>query len=316
MSEHADDAIEVRSLRMAYGEHEVLDGLDLDVRRGEIYAVLGPNGAGKTTTLEILEGFRRRGGGHVRVLGEDPEHAGPTWRERIGIVLQASTPEAELTVEETLRLYAGFYARPAPVARLLELCGLSDQAGVRNKRLSGGQQRRLDVALALAGNPELLFLDEPTTGFDPAARRSAWAMIAGLRSLGTTIVLTTHYLEEAEVLADRIAVVHHGRIVAEGTPADLGGRDRAETVIAFHLPAGVPPWPGATQTQTPSPSPSASGGVRYVVATRDVTLTLYELTRWAVERGVELGDVEVSRPSLEDIYFGLTSGPTKEAVTA
>jgi ABC-2 type transport system ATP-binding protein len=297
----AEHAIEVQSLRMAYGEHEVLDGLDLSVRRGEILAVLGPNGAGKTTTLEILEGFRQRSSGSVLVLGEDPERAGAEWRERVGIVLQTSTPEGELTVEETLRLYTGFYARPAPVARLLELCGLADQAGLRNKRLSGGQQRRLDVALALAGNPEILFLDEPTTGFDPAARRSAWAMIAGLRSLGTTIVLTTHYLEEAEALADRIAVVHRGRLVAEGTPTDLGGRDRAESEITFRIPVGAPVWAGA--------APRDDG--RFVVGTREVTRTLFELTRWAVERGMELPDLEVSRPSLEDIYFRLT----REAVT-
>jgi ABC-2 type transport system ATP-binding protein len=290
-------AVEVHSLRMAYGDTEVLHGFDLSVPRGEIYAVLGPNGSGKTTTLEILEGFLPRSDGNVRVLGEDPAHAGAPWRERIGVVQQTSTPEAELTVEETLRLYAGFYARPVAIADLLELCGLTEQAGMRNKRLSGGQQRRLDVALALVGSPELLFLDEPTTGFDPAARRAAWAMVAGLRALGTTIVLTTHYLDEAEALADRIAVLDRGRIVAEGPPSELGGRDRAETRITFHVPVEPPIFAGAEEV---------IGDGCYSVRTDDPTHALYELTNWAVEHGVVLGGLEVRRPSLEDVYLELT----------
>ena len=213
-------------------------------------------------------------------------------------MLQSSTPEAELTVVETLRLYAGFYANPAPIDHLLDLCGLTEQASMRNKRLSGGQQRRLDVALALVGNPELLFLDEPTTGFDPAARRAAWHMIEGLKALGTTIVLTTHYLEEAEVLADRIAVIEQGHIVAEGTPAELGGRDRAGTTITFRLPDGTPGPAGVEMVD----------GV-YRVETRTPTRGLHELTGWAVERGLALDDVEVRRPSLEDVYLQLTKEP-------
>jgi ABC-2 type transport system ATP-binding protein len=305
MVEAMDTAIEVRSLRMAYGSTEVLHGIDLTVRRGEVFAVLGPNGAGKTTTIEILEGFRQRTGGVARVLGEDPQKAGPEWRERIGVVLQSSTPESELTVSETLGLYGGFYRRPIATATLLELCGLTEQAHIRNKRLSGGQQRRLDVALALVGNPELAFLDEPTTGFDPAARRAAWETIAGLKALGTTIVLTTHYLEEAEHLADRIAVIHRGHIVAEGTPATLGGRHTLPTSITFRQPAGVVAYP---------PAEWSSENGSYRICTDDPTRALYDLTAWAVRRGISLIDVDVHRPTLEDVYLRLTD--PKESVSA
>jgi ABC-2 type transport system ATP-binding protein len=293
-----ESAIDVRSLRMAYGATEVVHGIDLSVGSGEVFAVLGPNGAGKTTTIEILEGLRRRTGGDVDVLGVDPERAGASWRERIGVVLQSSSPEAELTAAETLRLYAGFYATPAPVDHLLELCGLQDQASVRNKRLSGGQQRRLDVALALVGNPELLFLDEPTTGFDPAARRGAWRMIEGLKALGTTIVLTTHYLEEAEILADRIAVVVRGHIVADGTPAELGGRDRAATTVTFRLAEGTPGPAGVERVE----------GL-FRLETEDPTRVLHEISGWAIDRDLALEDVEVRRPSLEDVYLQLTKEP-------
>ncbi len=293
-----EPAIDVRNLRMAYDATEVVHGIDLTVGSGEVFAVLGPNGAGKTTTIEILEGFRRRTGGDVRVLGVDPERAGASWRERIGVVLQSSSPEAELTAVETLRLYAGFYATPAPVDHLLELCGLQDQASMRNKRLSGGQQRRLDVALALVGNPELLFLDEPTTGFDPAARRGAWRMIEGLKALGTTIVLTTHYLEEAEILADRIAIVVQGHIVAEGAPTELGGRDRAATTITFRLAEG---------TSGPAFVERVEGLFR--LETEDPTRVLHEISGWAIERDLVLEDVEVRRPSLEDVYLQLTKEP-------
>jgi len=271
----------------------------LSVQRGEIFAVLGPNGAGKTTTIEILEGFRRRSAGRVQVLGVDPARATPAWRERVGVVLQSSTPEPDLTVRETLTLYAGYYVRPVPIPRLLELCGLTDQAAMRNRRLSGGQQRRLDVALALVGNPELLFLDEPTTGFDPAARHAAWEMVAGLKELGTTIVLTTHYLEEAEFLADRIAVIDQGHIVAEGTPHDLGGRDLAPTTISFRAPPGDRAWPLPV---------AASQGDRVRIVTHQPTEDLSRLTSWAVAEGIELVDLDVRRPSLEDIYLELTKG--------
>jgi ABC-2 type transport system ATP-binding protein len=292
-------AIEARGIRMSYGGTEVVRGVDLSVRTGEIFAVLGPNGAGKTTTIEILEGFRRRTGGDVLVLGVDPHKGGPRWRERIGAVLQTSTPEPDLTVSETIALYGGFYARPVPTDQLLELCGLAKQADMRNKRLSGGQQRRLDVALALVGNPDLLFLDEPTTGFDPAARHAAWEMIEDLRALGTTIVLTTHYLEEAERLADRIAVIENGRIVAQGTPATLGGRDRAPTTITFRLPdgTGAPPPLAAFDVESTS----------YRVSTGDPTRVLYELSHWAVEQAVSLLDLEVRRPGLEEVYLELTT---------
>ena len=293
-----EPAIDVKNLCMAYDATEVVHGIDLTVGSGEVFAVLGPNGAGKTTTIEILEGFRRRTGGEVRVLGVDPERAGASWRERIGVVLQSSSPEAELTAVETLRLYAGFYATPAPIDHLLELCGLQDQASMRNKRLSGGQQRRLDVALALVGNPELLFLDEPTTGFDPAARRGAWRMIEGLKSLGTTVVLTTHYLEEAEILADRIAIVVQGHVVAEGTPTELGGRDRAPTTITFRLAEG-----------TPGPAGVERVAGLFRLETGDPTRVLHEISGWAIDRDVVLEDVDVRRPSLEDVYLELTKEP-------
>ncbi|HWF15394.1 MAG TPA: ABC transporter ATP-binding protein [Acidimicrobiales bacterium] len=300
----AEMAIEVTSLRMAYGDTEVVHGIDLAVTRGEVFTVLGPNGAGKTTTIEILEGFRRRTGGNVRVLGADPWKAGARWRERIGVVLQSSTPEPELTVAETVDLYAGFYDHPVPTATVLELCGITAQARTRNQRLSGGQQRRLDVALALVGDPELMFLDEPTTGFDPAARRSAWSMISGLKERGTTIVLTTHYLEEAETLSDRIAVIDAGRIVAAGTPATLGGRDHAPTDITFRLPVGAAP--------PPAPGCASVGGGRQRVRSSDPTRDLHELTQWALGRGLTLEDLDVRRPSLEDVYLQLTSESKKE----
>ena len=306
-----DTAIEVRSLTMAYGDREVVHGIDLTVRRGEVFAVLGPNGAGKTTTIEILEGFRRRTGGVATVLGQDPQTAGPEWRERIGVVLQSNTPEAELTVAETLGLYGGFYRHPIPTARLLELCGLTEQANVRNKRLSGGQQRRLDVALALVGSPELVFLDEPTTGFDPAARRAAWETIAGLKALGTTIVLTTHYLEEAEYLADRIAVMRDGRIVAEGSPATLGGRDTLATSITFRVPSGVAVPP---QAKLVSEDVENGSSRTYRIRTDDPTRALHDITAWAVQRGISLIDIDVHRPTLEDVYLRLTD--SKEAVPA
>jgi ABC-2 type transport system ATP-binding protein len=283
-------AIEVRGLEIRYEDVEAVRGIDLTVRRGDVFAFLGPNGAGKTSTVEHLEGFRPRAGGEANVLGEDPERAPAAWRGRIGVVLQESGIEPELTVREVVELYAGYHSRPRPVDEVLGLAGLTDLAGRRGGRLSGGQQRRVDVALALVGDPELVFLDEPTTGFDPAARRATWEMIAGLRRLGKTILLTTHYLEEAEFLADRIAVIVAGRIVAEGTPQTLGERDRRRTRIDFTPPPGVPAGelpigPGTT--------------------TDDPLRALHELTTWALERGVDLPDLEVRRPSLEDIYLEL-----------
>ena len=235
----AEVVVEVSGLRMSYDGIEAVRGIDLQVSRGEIFTFLGPNGAGKTTTIEILEGHRKRTAGDVKVLGEDPERADRWWRSRVGVVLQSSRVEPQLTVRECLELYAGYYPAPRSVQEVIDLVGLNSRSEVRCGQLSGGQQRRVDVALALIGDPELVFLDEPTTGFDPSARRSSWEMIDGLRQLGKTIFLTTHYMDEAEALADRIAVLKAGEIVAEGTPTTLGGRDRAAYQITFTLPEGV-----------------------------------------------------------------------------
>ncbi|HEX8688730.1 MAG TPA: ABC transporter ATP-binding protein, partial [Solirubrobacterales bacterium] len=228
-----DPVISVRGLSKSYGDLEAVRGIDLEVRRGEVFAFLGPNGAGKTTTVEILEGYRRRSGGEVRVLGEDPERADRGWRERIGIVLQSGRPDPYLTVRESLALYAGYYRAPRPIEEVVELVGLGAKADARASSLSGGQQRRLDVGMALIGDPELLFLDEPTTGFDPSARRQAWETIAGLRELGKTVFLTTHYMDEAQRLADRVAILARGEVVARGTPADLGDRENQPARISY-----------------------------------------------------------------------------------
>jgi ABC-2 type transport system ATP-binding protein len=299
-----DPAISVRALRKTYGDREALAGVDLEVRRGEIVAFLGPNGAGKTTTVEILEGFRQRNGGEVRVLGEDPATGGTAWRERIGIVLQESNPEPDLTARECLELYAGYYRHPRPVDETIALVGLEDKGGERTQKLSGGQRRRLDVALALIGDPELIFLDEPTTGFDPSARRTAWGVIEGLRALGKTIFLTTHYMEEAERLADRIVVIAGGKIVAEGTPRTLGGRDLAGARIAFTLPGGVAPDELPRELR----DSAAIDGERVEIATERPMADLQTLSTWAVGRGLELADIEVRRPTLEDVYIQLTGG--------
>ena len=233
--------ITVSGLRRSYDDHEAVRGIDLEVRRGEVFAFLGPNGAGKTTTVEIMEGYRERDAGTVTVLGEDPLQGDRSWRGRIGIVLQECRMEPVLTVRETLSLYAGYYETPRDVAETIDLVGLQPSADVRAGNLSGGQQRRLDVALALIGDPELLFLDEPTTGFDPSARRQAWEVIASLRDLGKTVFLTTHYMEEAQFLADRVAIIRDGLIVAQGVPDQLGGREDAATTIRFVAPPGLDP---------------------------------------------------------------------------
>jgi ABC-2 type transport system ATP-binding protein len=323
-------AITVRGLRKNYGSYQAVRGIDLDVAQGEILAFLGPNGAGKTTTVEILEGFRQRTEGEVRVLGVDPAERGRSLRGRVGVVLQESAPEARLTVAECLAMYAGYYERPLPVERALALVGLTGKQHDRCDRLSGGQLRRLDMALALIGDPELIFLDEPTTGFDPSARRSAWEVIAGLRELGKTIFLTTHYMDEAEALADRIVIIAAGRIVAAGTPATIGGRATEATTVSFMLPAGLtladlpdlPEFPGlgeislADPRDLPSlPDGAAAGHDGQVVVGRDglVEIThpehvpiLHALTSWALEHGHPLTDMSVHRPSLEEIYLRLT----------
>ena len=302
----AEPVVSVRGLRMAYGEFEAVRGIDLEVRRGEVFAFLGPNGAGKTTTLEVLEGYRKRTGGEVSVLGVDPGDAGSDWRERIGVVLQESDAEPDLTVRECLQLYAGYYRAPRPVEDTIALCGLSEKADTRGARLSGGQRRRLDVALALIGDPELVFLDEPTTGFDPLARRAAWDVILGLQALGKTIFLTTHYMEEAEHLADRICVIAAGQIVAEGTPQTLGGRDTARSEISFTLPAGV------DAGTLPPPVVAAISGPqagRLVLESHEPMEVLGSLSAWAREHGHALDDIDVHRPTLEDTYLKLTEGP-------
>jgi ABC-2 type transport system ATP-binding protein len=302
-ADQTDAVIEVSGLRMSYDGLEAVRGIDLQVRRGEIFTFLGPNGAGKTTTVEILEGHRKRTGGEVRVLGVDPEYADRTWRARVGVVLQTSRVEQDLTVRECLELYAGYYPAPRSVPEVIELVGLKAKANARGNQLSGGQQRRMDVALALIGDPELVFMDEPTTGFDPSARRAAWEMIDGLRELGKTIFLTTHYMDEAEALADRIAVLSAGLIVAEGTPSTLGGRDRAAYQISFTLPDRV------TIDELPVPGALARAHDdtrRVLIETGEVMATLHSLSGWAMDRSLEIADLQVHRPALEDIYLELT----------
>jgi ABC-2 type transport system ATP-binding protein len=279
-----ESVISIRGLRKSYGEFEAVRGIDLEVQAGQIFAFLGPNGAGKTTTVEILEGYRKRSGGEVSVLGEDPQRGGRAWRERIGIVLQSCRLDPYLTVRESLGLYAGYYRAPRPVDEVIELVGLTGKADARARSLSGGQQRRLDVGMALIGDPELLFLDEPTTGFDPSARRQAWETIAGLRDLGKTVFLTTHYMDEAQRLADRVMVIAGGEIVAAGTPEDLGDRDRLPTTISYQL-----------------------NGEEVYVSTTTPVADLHRLTERALQEGLELEGLEVTRPSLEDVYLSLTA---------
>ena len=282
-------AVEVRGLRKSYGGMEAVAGIDFTVEPGEVFGLLGPNGAGKTTTVEILEGYRTRDGGDVTVLGVDPEHGGTALRERIGVVLQASELPASLTVREVHRMFSGYYARPRDIDEVISLVGLDEKSGSRVKTLSGGQKRRLDLGIALVGDPDLVFLDEPTTGFDPAARRTAWELVRSLRALGKTILLTTHYLDEAQQLADRVAVIREGRIVKIGTPADLIGV--APKVEIRYRDAGR----------------------EVVIATDAPTLVLSELTSVAAAAGRELEALEVVRPSLEDVYLDLIDGDAPEA---
>jgi len=298
----AEAVISVSGLRKSYGDLEAVRGIDLEVRRGEVFAFLGPNGAGKTTTISVLEGYLDRDAGDVEVLGVDPAGAGRDWRGRVGLVLQECRMEGLLTVRETLEMYAGYYERPRPVAETIELVGLGEKADERAGRLSGGQQRRLDVAVALIGDAELLFLDEPTTGFDPSARRAAWHVIEGLRDLGKTVMLTTHYMDEAQALADRVAVIAAGRIIAAGSPDDLGGRRDAGTVISFRMPADAA---ADAIVAAVSGEWSRSNG-RLSLRTGEPTRSLHELTGWAIGNGVALDGLEVSRPSLEDVYLELT----------
>jgi ABC-2 type transport system ATP-binding protein len=277
-------AIEVRGLRKRYGDHEAVAGIDFSVGRGEVFGLLGPNGAGKTTTVEILEGYRERSAGAVDVLGHDPARRELELRRRVGIVLQSSGMYRHITVREALEHWAHLYPSPRDVDEVIDVAGLRESQDVRTRRLSGGQLRRLDLALALVGDPELIFLDEPTTGFDPAARRAAWDTVRSLKGLGKTVLLTTHYLEEAQALADRVAIIKDGRILAEGAPGELGAGDSSRYRVAWRNGRGL---------------------IEERV-TDDPTTLLHELTETALARGERLRDLSVTRPSLEDIYLELT----------
>jgi ABC-2 type transport system ATP-binding protein len=293
-------AIEVRGLRKSYGPLEAVRGIDFTVAGGQVFTMLGPNGAGKTTTVEILEGHRDRTGGEVTVLGHDPARRERALKERIGIVLQSTGVEAYLTVSEAVEMYRGYYPSPRPLEEIIEVVGLQEKRNSPTRKLSGGQQRRLDVAIGLAGDPDLLFLDEPTTGFDPGARRNAWQMIDNLRALGKTVFLTTHYMDEAQHLADIAAIIVQGRIVAQGAPSELTGRE-AETTISFSLAGEAPALPAGLRT-----APLGDG--RMMLRTTEPTSKLHELTGWALEHSVELKQLSVTRASLEDVYLELTGG--------
>ena len=275
-------AISVTGLHKSYGAYEAVRGIDFEIETGEVFGLLGPNGAGKTTTVEILEGYRTRDGGQVSVLGQDPAHAGPDWRQRIGVVLQSGALYPNLTVTEHLELFAGYYERSRDVGQVIEVVGLADKHDARVRTLSGGQQRRLDLGLGLIGDPDVLFLDEPTTGFDPAAHRAAWDVIRSLRTLGKTILLTTHYLDEAEQLSDRVAVLREGAIVAIGRPEELSGAAPA-TEIRYRR-----------------------NGEEILVSTHEPTRVLHELTAEALAQGHELEALSVRRPTLEEVYLALT----------
>jgi ABC-2 type transport system ATP-binding protein len=296
-------AIEVQGLHKAYGDVRAVDGVSLEVEAGEVVALLGPNGAGKTTTVEILEGYRRADDGHVRVLGFDPATGGRRFREQIGVVLQEAGFEDEFSVRELVRLQAGFFPHPRAVDDVVAMVGLEEKSDARVKTLSGGQRRRLDLALGIVGDPAVLFLDEPTTGFDPSARRRAWEMVDRLRDLGTTILLTTHYMDEAEHLADRLVVINRGRVVAQGTAEQLAARAGVETIVSFRLPDDVAPA-GLPAVGTRVTLAGSTAEVHSAEPTSDV----HRLTQWALDRGVELADLRLARPDLEDVYLELTDG--------
>jgi ABC-2 type transport system ATP-binding protein len=303
-------AIEVRGLRKSYGELEAVAGVDLEVARGEVFCLLGPNGAGKTSVVEILEGYRTRTGGDALVLGIDPATGARELREQVGIVLQECGVQPDLSVAELLEMYGRYYIRRRPVEELLDLVELADKRDVRANKLSGGQRRRLDLALGLVGDPELIFLDEPTTGFDPAARRQAWSVIRSLCGLGKTVFLTTHFMDEAQFLADRVAIMRAGRIIAAGRPDELGGRDVRPAEIRFSLPPG---WSLGDVPALPSERRDAEGD-RVVVHTRDAVRATQLLTTWAVDHDIDLGHFSVTQPTLEDIYLELTGDgrPTEQ----
>jgi ABC-2 type transport system ATP-binding protein len=301
-------AVVVEALCKDYGSLRAVDGLSLTIEEGEIVALLGPNGAGKTTTVEILEGHRERTSGSVSVLGHDPQTAGREFRERIGIVLQEAGLDEDFTPRELVSLHRRMYPRRLGVDDVLELVGLEEKRDARVKTLSGGQRRRLDLALGLVGDPELLFLDEPTTGFDPSARRKAWELVDNLRGLGKTVLLTTHYMDEAEHLADRLAVIVRGRLVALGTPEELGAAGGETSTVSFRLPAGL----------SPVDLPALDGqivqnGMEWQLETAHPTESLHELTSWAIAHSIEVPSLSVGRPSLEDTYLGLVAAHDREA---
>jgi ABC-2 type transport system ATP-binding protein len=294
-------AIEVRDLRKSYGSVEAVRGVSFEVARGEVFCLLGPNGAGKTTVVEILEGYRTRSGGEARVLGMDPADGSRALHEQVGIVLQQCGVQSDLTVAELIEMYGRYYSRRRPVGELIELVDLGEKRDVRAKNLSGGQLRRLDLALALVGDPEVIFLDEPTTGFDPAARRGAWSVVRSLCELGKTIFLTTHYMDEAQSLADRVAVMNSGQIIAIGRPEELGGRDLRPAEIRFRLPSGF------SLADLPDvPGERSLNGDGMVVLTREPVVAAQQITSWAIEWGVDLANLSVTQPTLEDIYLELT----------
>jgi ABC-2 type transport system ATP-binding protein len=296
----AATAVEVADLRKSYGPVQAVRGISFTVAEGEVFALLGPNGAGKTTTVEILEGFRRRDSGRISVLGFDPASGDRRLKEQIGVVLQTTGVDPYLTVAETVDMFRGYYPRPRARDEVIRLVGLEDKASTRVTRLSGGQKRRLDVAIALAGDPRMLFLDEPTTGFDPGARRNAWEVIKGLAGLGKTIFLTSHAMDEVQFLADRVVIIAAGKIVAEGTPDSLVGRKQADTLIRFRVERQGFELPDALRSM------ARLSGESIELETKEATRTLHQLTSWAVEKGVELNGLQVTRPSLEDVYLEIT----------
>ena len=300
------NSIEVRDLRKTYDGVNAVSGVTFDVAAGELFCLLGPNGAGKTTTVEILEGYRLPGSGRVSVLGHEPARGERALRERVGIVLQETGAHPELSVGELLQMYANWYSRPLPVGEVIELVGLGARHDARVPELSGGQRRRLDMALALIGDPDLLFLDEPTTGFDAQARRQAWETIRSLLDLGKTVFLTTHYMDEAQALADRVAVMLDGRLVALGPPAELAGRDGLPAEIRFELPDGV----GAAEVAAVAGEDLSVQDGAVLLRAHDGVAAAHALTGWALDRGLRLAGFSVTQPSLEDVYLSLTA--TKE----
>jgi ABC-2 type transport system ATP-binding protein len=296
-------AISVRDLHKSYGTFEAVAGIDLSVAEGEVFALLGPNGAGKTTTVEILEGHRERSSGEVSVLGHDPQRGERDFKERIGIVLQETGVEPFLTVAEVIEMYRGYYPHPRPLDEIIDVVGLHEKRDTRVIKLSGGQQRRLDVAVGLAGDPDLLFLDEPTTGFDPSARRGAWEMVHNLQSLGKTVFLTTHYMDEAQNLANRVAIIVGGKIVAEGPPGSLVASDETAATIRFSAHEDSVPVPGSGWRHS---------GALFEMTTNEPVKVLHEVTGWSLQEGIDLEALTVSRPSLEDVYLELTKGAEEE----